>query len=565
MVQSEKNNLGFSLSSNGVSFDFADQRLLNKVGDLYEIEAVTTAPTPRITAGDRLIFPIDEGIAIDANGDYLPGEFTFDCIHGTFCSREGTLNMIVVERKGAFLLIALDNGTHASYRAPKQDGLYQLEIHLQKPCKIRYGIFSSLALACQCYRSLQTQKFLTLTQKIERNPNLQKLIGGGIFWVWNNHYDDVMYAKEDTDLNPAIGEDLLTVADDLFQSGVKNAMFGLFFNADSHLSEPMFQRFGYLCTQYDNYNDVLNPALLDIVPNNRVKNCDYTFRRLKDYPDGIQVKEDGSFYTAWQLKGFDGKMHDQNTLCPIVAAERIRKEIPEILKEFPYYKGRFIDVFGGWLSPCYAPDHPLDLDDCLRIKRDAFLSIADMGLIVGTEDGFQGLLDGLDYVEGLHSPVYFRNRDSGRNHAHYYDEVKNTHINRYMLNPACRVPLWHLVYHDCLLAFPYWGDSTEMSLDLLWKKVLFACLYGCPPLYSFFVKDYALLKDNILESYRKITAVHQKVALLPMTDYAVLTEDHQVQKSVFGGRYEVIVNFSETPYVYQENTVLPHDLILLEL
>lgn len=554
---------GFSLSSDTVCFNFIGNLFPKEHNGLYKINVIGNAPVPTIKAGDRLLLPVDEGIAITAEKTYASGEFDIDCINGAFCGREGTMSMIMIEREKKYLLINLDCGINSEYKAERKNGLYTLEIVCHKQCCVTYGIFDSLADACKCYRNMKHTNILALSEKIRKNPEIQKLVGGAIFWVWNHNYDEVMYSDKDTDISPAVRNDLLLIADDLYKNGIENAMFGLFFNDDSPLSEDLYKKYGYISTQYDNYNDVLNPALLSKVPNNRVKNCDYTFRRMKDYPDGVQVNKDGCLSGAWALKGFDGKMHNQNTLCPLVALERMQEEIPEILRVFPYYKGRFIDVYGTGLSECYSSNHPLTRENCLTVKNEAFNNLGDMGLIAGTEDGFEDIINNLVYTEGLHSPVYFRNRNSGRNHAHIYTKEQTEHIAKYMLNPECRVPLWHLVYHENMFAFPYWGDSTEMSPEFIAKKILFACLYGCPPLYSFCAKDFEQLKDSIIYSYKKITSIHKKVAELPMTDFKILKDDYKVQKSVFGDKYEVIVNFSEENYTYK-NRLIPPDGLLFE-
>lgn len=565
MMNLLKYESGFSLVSDTVCFDFSDNRFPKEDNTSYKLDIIGNVPVPDIKAGDRLLLPVDEGIALRAEKEYAPGEFDCNCIKGEFCSREGTMSMVIIERKGKYLLISLESGINSEYKAERKNGLYTLEIICHKPCGITYKIFDSLTEACKCYRDMKSSKLVTLREKIRKTPEIEKLIGGGIFWVWNNNYDEVMYSDKNENISPEVGKDLLSVADELYKNNVENALFGLFFNNDSPLSEVLYKNYGYLSTQYDNYNDVLNPELLCIIPDNRVKNCDYTSRRLKDYPDGVQVLKDGSLAPAWKLKGFDGKMHSQNTLCPLIASKRMKEEIPEILKAFPFYKGRFIDVYGGSLSCCYSREHPITREQCLDVKNDAFKSVGDMGLIAGTEDGFEDIINNLVYTEGLHSPVHFRNLDSGRNHAHIYNEKQTEHIAKNMLNPECRVPLWHLVYHEYMLAFPYWGDSTEMSPKFIKKKILFACLYGCPPLYSFFIKDFGQLKDSIIYSYKKITDIHKKVALLPMTDFKILTDDYQIQKSVFGEKYEIVVNFSDKDYVYNNTVIAPEDLLLEEI
>ena len=263
-------------------------------------------PVPEIKSGDRILLPVDEGIALCAEKEYVPGEFSCDDIGGYFCSRNGTMSMIIVERQNKYLLIALDNGVNSWYRAWRTEGLYKLSIVCKKECGVTYGIFDSLVSACKCYRNIKKYKILTLEEKIEENPEISKLIGGSIFWVWNDNYDEVMYSERDTDVNPCVGNALLDVAEDLYNNGVKKALFGIFFSGDSHFTEPLYKKYGYITTQYDNYNDVLNPELLSIIPNNRAKNCDYTFRRMKDYPKGVQINCDGSLVKAWELKGFDG-------------------------------------------------------------------------------------------------------------------------------------------------------------------------------------------------------------------------------------------------------------------
>jgi hypothetical protein len=171
----------------------------------------------------------------------------------------------------------------------------------------------------------------------------------------------------------------------------------------------------------------------------------------------------------------------------------------------------------------------------------------------------------LTYSEGLHSPVNLQIPDSGRKHAHVMNEEQVAHTGKEMMKPSCRVPLWQLVYHDCMMTFPYWGDSTEATPGYTDRKVLFACLFGCPPLYSFSMKDYEALKPTILDSYKRITAIHEKVATLEMTEYKVLSEDYMLQTSTFGNKYRVTVNFSDAPKTFNGKTVDAGEMIFEEI
>lgn len=560
-----KTEKGYTLVADGVRFVFEDGRMPDMEEGFGRLTVEGWAPVPKLMAGDRLLLPVDEGIAIEVDREYASGEVNCDRLEGEFCSRNGTMSMVMVERDGRYLLIALDSGVHSKYYATREDGLYGLAIECRRPTGVSYGIFGSLAEACRAYRRRKGVTPVTLAQKRLDNPEIDALIGGAVFWVWNRNYDEVMYADHDTDACAEVGDDLLRVAASLSEGGVDRALFGLFFDGDSRLAEPMYKQYGYPCTQYDNYNDVLDPALLSVVPGNRARNCGYTARRMKDFPEGVSIMKNGEQAKAWALRGFDGQYHSQRTLCPAVAARRMREEIPAILEKYPYYRGRFIDVYGVRLSECYSEAHPVTREHSLDIKKQAFFDLGAMGLIAGTEDGFEDLIDALVYTEGLHSPGSFRIHNCGRQHAHVYNDEQTAHLGKNMMNPAARVPLWHLVYHDSLVAMPYWGDSTAASPEFVQKRTLFACLYGCAPLYSFCADDFEELRESILESYRKITAVHRKVATLAMTDFGDLAADHSVQRSVFGGRYEVVANFSDREYRYGDKVIAPMDLYFGEV
>ncbi len=555
---------GFSLFLGNVSFEFLTQKVPCENNGLYTLETTDEIPVPEIQKGDRIMLPIDEGVALKAEEVYDGGDFDMDNIKANFHSRPGSMCMIIVERKNKFLLIALKSGADALYTATKENGIYKLGINSNIKDTVIYGVFDNLISACKCYRNSRGM-VRTLNEKLEKIPQIKTLIGGGFFWIFSDRYDDVMYAAEDTDVSPLVGADMLRVAEELYNNGVNKALFGIFFEGDSCLTEQLYKKYGYICTQYDNYNDVWNPETLKKVPQNRAKNCDYTQRRMKDYPDGIRILKDGNMAKAWGIMGYDGEYYNQNALCPVVAVKRIKEEIPEILKKFPFYKGRFIDVYGGNLADCYSEEHPVTREECVKVKNEAFKAIEEMGLIPATEDGFDGIINHLVYTEGLHSPDCFRFDNCGRNQTHIHNAEQTEYLSRYMMNPECRVPLWQMVYHDCLITLPYWGDSIAATPDFTIKKMQFACLYGCAPLFSFAVGNFPVLKETIIEAYKKVTQIHEKIATLPMTDFEIITEDYCLQRSVFGNKYEVIVNFSDKDYEYNGEVISACGIVFRDL
>ena len=46
-----------------------------------------------------------------------------------------------------------------------------------------------------------------------------------------------------------------------------------------------------------------------------------------------------------------------------------------------------------------------------------------------------------------------------------------------------------------------------------------------------------------------------------MTDFKILRDDYKIQKSVFGNKYEIVVNFSDENFVYKNYVISPNDLL----
>jgi hypothetical protein len=74
-------------------------------------------------------------------------------------------------------------------------------------------------------------------------------------------------------------------------------------------------------------------------------------------------------------------------------------------------------------------------------------------------------------------------------------------VAKFQLGQAYRLPLWELVYHDCVVAQWYWGDYNN-KLPALWdKRDLFNVLYGTPPMFMFDRKLWETQKARFVQSY----------------------------------------------------------------
>lgn len=138
----------------------------------------------------------------------------------------------------------------------------------------------------------------------------------------------------------------------------------------------------------------------------------------------------------------------------------------------------------------------------------------------------------------------YRMNDSGRRMAEFYSDREMEDGNfKYMLDPRFRVPLWELVYHDCQTSYLYWGDSTNSIISQMLKRDLFDILYGLPPIYSLTVENWDIIKDEIQKSYNRTVPSARGFRYARMISFEYLTDDKQVQKTVFDNGCEIIVNF----------------------
>ena len=108
----------------------------------------------------------------------------------------------------------------------------------------------------------------------------------------------------------------------------------------------------------------------------------------------------------------------------------------------------------------------------------------DCGLVTGSETGHDAAVPFVHYFEGMLSLGPYRVPDSGRDMQRIWTKCPSGWPSS---RPGhdYRLPLWELVYHDCVVAQWYWGDYNN-KLPALWdRRDLFNALYGTPPMFMF--------------------------------------------------------------------------------
>ena len=528
-------------------------------------------PAPfTVKRGDELIEAYGEGIRFKAE-DSLPfpeERLLFGGCHNSMsfysqASGEHWIMTAVIDNDCAYLMT--DKNT---------EGLYRTYIRWEgrkgvwgNTREIRYYLGKGNAVVdCALqYRKVARAKGLVraFDEKAKGIKNIEKLVGSAIVWLWNNDAMHKLYSP-DPEYIPATKEQYAErrrVATEMKTMGMKDILWAIF---DENIDKPTvehIQSLGYLTAYYDVYTDVIPAHYAEFLTGTRKKRCE---NRVKYWPDGIIINKDGTRFPAWDLKGWDGKMYPQERMCDQVAIDCANEHVDShgIANGID---GVFVDVSMGCTLECYHKDHPQTRKEGIEIKNKMLKQMHEKGLFVGAENPHEDAVPYCEYSEGLLSLGAYRYPDAGRRMATVYgeEEIPET-TKKYMLNPAYRIPLWELVYHDCMSAYWYWGDSTNSAPSLINERGLFELLYGLSPLYSFSVETWDIFKKEIAKSYLATVPSAKKLYGKRMTDFCYLTEDRLVQKTTFSNAVQIIANFSNEPYRYNGKKIPPKSAKVIE-
>lgn len=361
--------------------------------------------------------------------------------------------------------------------------------------------------------------FKTLKQKRQEIPAVDLLVGAVNVWCWDN--------------KP------LEIIDKLQKAGIEHILW-------SNRSTPenidkMNQMEGVLSSRYDIYQDCMNPA-------NFPQTGTHPDWTTDGWPKDIMLDQNGDWIHGWGVEGKDGKMYDCGVLCDKQAPAYAKKRVPEDLKDH-HYRCRFIDTTTAspWRE-CYDPNHPLTRSESKFWKMELLRYMSeDQKLVTGCETGHDASVPYLHYFEGMLSLGPYRVDDAGRDMQKIVNDVPEQ-IAKFQVGQQYRLPLWELVYHDCVVAQWYWGDYNN-KLPAVWdKRDLFNLLYGTPPMFMFDRAIWEQNKDRFAQSYKAICPVVKQIGYEEMESHSFLTPDRNVQQTVFSDGTTITVNFGATPF-----------------
>ena len=474
-------------------------------GHLYPLDL---QPFPRGSfGGDRLDMPWVGLCDLDSgSGCMLLLETSDDC----------DVRMQKVAGKGGRALVA----PQVTWRPQKEAFGYTRSLLFHFTAKGGY-----VAL-CKRYRAYAKEHGLIVpfTEKLKKNPNLKRLFGAPDVW----------------------GDASLTFAREAKAAGVEKMLI------HGKPATPADMRaindLGYLTSEYDNYTDILQA---------KDGKVDSSHANL---PDDAVLKNDQQRMTAWLT--WDKKTQYMKR-CPMLWVDAAKATAEKVLAEWPFI-GRFIDVTTAeGMYECYDPKHPMTRTQKRECGPALHCVFRDRKLVMGGEHGIWWCVPVVDYIEGMQSGGYAswpaghlihpKTKDQEFEGAWGKLKTKWETYAQWGIGHESRVPLWELVFHDCIVSTWYWGDASDFLLDaapeITPKKDAFNILYGTIPLLwadngGSWRKDRAVF----LRTYRNTCKLHEALATAELVSHESVTADRAVQRTRFSDGTVCLINFGEKPY-----------------
>ena len=550
-VRSEKELLSIDIfhAASGLEISATVQLLPDKPEFTIELQAAGELPTElgfphpfTGRKGDYLVIPMNEGISYPVEDQSISlhrliaygGHGICMAFWGATDGEAGQMGILETPDDAAIRMVRI-NGNLAV--APEWEPQKRSFGYARK---LRYCFFDRgghVAIAKR-YRAYAQSLGLvrTLEEKRKEIPAVDLLVGAVNVWCWD--------------------KDAPGIVRELKEAGIERILWS---NQQSPASLRALNELGILTSRYDIYQDVMDPAQF---PQLRWVHSDWT---TAAWPKDIILGSNGRWIKGWGVEAKDNSLIPCGVICDRQALPYARERVPADLATHPY-RSRFIDTTTAapW-NECYDTNHPMTRSDSRRFKMQllAYMS-GEMKLVTGCETGHDASVPFLHYFEGMLSLGPYRVPDAGRQMNVIWTNVP-TEVAKFQLGHDYRLPLWELVFHDCVVSQWYWGDYNN-KLPALWdKRDIFNVLYGTPPMFMFDRNLWTKEKQRFVKSYQNVCPYVRQVGYAEMTGHKFLTPERTVQQTTFSTGHRITVNFGSTPFTLPSGKVVkPTDYVVEE-
>ena len=554
----------------------ADESLqVTSISLLEDMFAATDA------AKGYVVVPVREGLLVPADSG-----LSFTHRFGTFEYEGCHMEMLGIVQGGAAAMFTWHDPYAAAElrstvnQTPSPAGHQRLTASMvlsksAKSFRVQFlgkGDYVSIARA---YRKVAQEKgwLVTWDQKLKDNPQRAKLFGAVNYKLWST-LDRGMNAESTKEESVRVNwtfDESAQVAEHL--------------KRDLKLDKVLFIMGGWIHRGYDNQH----PDILPTAPEcggdaafadcaRRVRNLGYLFCLHDNYQD--IYRDSPSWDERLIMKTPDGKPARGGhwaggtayLTCSKMALDLARRpqNLPAV-KNLSVADAYFIDTtYAAGLQECFDPAHPLTRWDDMKWKQ----ALSDYGRevfgIFGSECGREWAIPHSDFFEGLTGV-------SGRS---YHDENLMSKLG------ATVVPLFELVYRDCIAMYGKYGYDPQRAADYVLQHISLArpLNYHEIPSHLYWKNEFqpatapasnapnpALfaradggwaaelhpMDRFVKNTYEILSPLNELTARMRMTQHRFLTPDRKVQQSTFGEGADtvvVVVNAGDTAFTYTSRT-----------
>lgn len=424
------------------------------------------------------------------------------------------------------------------------------------PCKSEFGYNRTLRITftsdggyvalLKRYRGYLKEKgyLVTLREKMENVPAVNNLAGAVDLWFnW--------FQKKD-----AYGDCIRKCHEEGIVSAIVNMP------VDKQMAEEA-KTFGYLVSRYECPHYLIGGNTDDkaLEANNEIYKDYGSFNNIfdsygdmeqnkKGFPEEAVIGSDGEKVVIWDQHGIIA--YDR---CSSEYPDYFRRTLPNIIEEHGL-NTVFIDITGNVsLKECFHNVHPQTRTEDRLFREGCFKVCSENGLVVGTEHGKWWTTKFVSYHEGMMSLEFQCPWQGG----HFQRPEPDTDLTPYIaygLSPIKRLPLFELVFHDCVVNYWYWGDSTDwlhkIRPELTDIKDLMNILTGTLPLvWLGKISGFDLPENNwdrFFQTTSSILPLHERIFCDEMISHEWMTKDRLVQRTKFASGIDVYVNFGDEDY-----------------
>lgn len=474
-------------------------------------------------AGEQWVLPINEGLLVPAGDPAFEWSNAYALFSGHGFSMpfigvtDGTQGLVMIAETPDDAMVVTEPVAGASPSSSAAFGWLPSRGAWRYERRVRVrAVHGGYVEIAKAYREYAKARGLvvTLDQKARDNPNVDDLIGAANVWWWKDG------PRWTPDPNPE------RVASALKKAGLLHVLWS---NGGSPNALRAIRALGWLTGRYDIVQDVWSP------------DTPLAWVSHEGWPDGLVLEADGNRMRGWVARDGD-KHYTGGVICSQYGLAMLDRRVRSDLDVNPY-QARFLDTTtASPLRECYNTAHPLSRSDDRRFKLEQLeLLSKQMRLVTGSETGMDLAVPVVDYFEGMMSLGPYRLADAG------YDlfsvRPPSPGFSTFQVGPRYRIPLFELVYHDCVVSYWYWGDASNRVAEAWDARDLFNALYATPPLYVLDEARLAEQRDRLVQSYRRATTTARRLGKVELLSHEFLDSDHLVQRTRFAGGAEVIANF----------------------